>query len=126
VRPPTLALALPAVAVLGIACGDDSTADPELPGGGLPDADLVVEAHDLEFDRDRYRLDAGDRRIAYVQKGAVPHTLLIEDIGDFELEVDGSRTDVGTVALEPGTYTFYCDVAGHRDAGMEAEVVVVG
>ena len=116
----TLALGL---AVVGAACGDDDTSGPD-PDAETPDADLVVEAHDLEFDRDEYRLAAGDRSIAYVQEGAVPHTLLIDGVDGFELEVDGDPTDEGTVALEPGTYTFYCDVPGHRSAGMEAEVVV--
>lgn len=127
VRFPTLPPTLAALALglglvgLGAACGDDASSGP---GPDVPDADLVVEAHDLEFDRDEYRLAAGDSSIAYVQKGAVPHTLLIEDVEGFELEVDGDPTDVGTVALAPGTYTFYCDVPGHRSAGMEAEVVV--
>ncbi|HEY8547913.1 MAG TPA: plastocyanin/azurin family copper-binding protein [Acidimicrobiales bacterium] len=103
------------------ACGDDDEAEPEPDVG---DADLVIEAHDLDFDEDEYRVAAGEPLIAYVQKGAVPHTLVIEEVDGFELEVDGSRVDKGTVALEPGTYTFYCDVPGHRSAGMEAEVVV--
>lgn len=121
---PVLALAIVLVG-LGAGCGDDDAADPGPgPDAEVADADLVVEAHDLEFDRDEYRLAAGDSSIAYVQKGAVPHTLLIEDVDGFELEVDGDPTDEGTVALEPGTYTFYCDVPGHRSAGMEAEVVV--
>lgn len=134
---PTLALvlgtALAGLAVL-TACGDDGG------GGGnggsgsgseaARDADLRVLARDIEFDQDSYTLPAGTSTIAYLQEGAMVHTLLIEgpdgdDVADFKLEVtEDGEVDVGEVTLEPGTYTLYCDVPGHRQAGMEAELVV--
>jgi uncharacterized cupredoxin-like copper-binding protein len=45
-------------------------------------------------------------------------------VDGFELEVDDSSSEVGTVDLEAGRYTFYCDVPGHREAGMEADLIV--
>ena len=57
------------------------------PGAG---ASLTVEAHDIEFDRDAYRIAAGPVDIDYVQEGALPHSLVIEasdggDVNGFKL-----------------------------------------
>lgn len=116
--------AVAAVAALG-ACGDDGDGA----GDAVVDADLQVLARDIEFDRDRYELPAGEPTIGYVQEGNLRHTLLIEDaegedVGDFRLEVNGREADAGSVRLDAGIYTFYCDVPGHREAGMEAELAV--
>lgn len=43
------------------------------------------------------------------------------------LHVSAAAGKTGTVEFTPeeaGTYTYYCTVAGHRDAGMEGELVV--
>ena len=67
--------------------------------------------------------------VEYVQEGSLPHSLLIEasdggDVDRFELEVGEVDADSGTVDLPAGDYVIYCDVPGHRDAGMEAELHV--
>lgn len=93
-------------------------------------ADIVVLAQDIDFDHDTYTLPAGTNTIDYLLDGSLPHTLLIEDqtgtVLDFNLEV-GDRAgglDTATITLKPGTYTFFCDIPGHRSAGMEAGLVV--
>ena len=119
-------LAVAALAIVG--CGED---DGTGASGSTPaaEADLTVEAHDIDFDSDEYKLTPREQRVAYVQEGDTRHTLLVETadgatVDGFELEVDDSSSDVGTVDLEAGRYTFYCDVTGHREAGMEADLVV--
>jgi hypothetical protein len=130
-------------ALLLVACGggDDSSDDsgdngsdngeasgsPSLDSGPDAGTSLTVEAHDIEFDRDAYRTAAGTVDVEYVQEGALPHTLLIEapdggDVEGFVLEVGEADADRGTVELAAGDYVVYCDVPGHRDAGMEAEL----
>lgn len=44
-----------------------------------------------------------------------------------DLHVSAAAGKTGTItftALEPGTYTYYCTVAGHREAGMEGRLIV--
>jgi plastocyanin len=119
-------LAVAALAIVGCGEDDDTEANGSTPAR---EADLTVEAHDIDFDRDEYRLAAGEQRVAYLQEGDTRHTLVVETadgaaVDGFGLEVDGSSSDVGTVNLEAGRYALYCDVAGHREAGMEADLVV--
>lgn len=127
----SLRLSLVAVllaAAVFAACGDDDTTG-EPPAGTAGDpasSSLVVGATDqLKFDADSYEAEAGTIEVAYVNEGSVAHTLLVKDIDDFKLGVTGSGDrDEGTVELEPGEYTLYCDVAGHEAAGMVADLTV--
>lgn len=133
-----LAAATLAVFLLA-ACGDDASDDGAplgAAGGGAPapaepgaGAALTVEAHDIEFDSDAYRIAAGPVDIEYRQKGKLPHSLVIEEargaaVDGFKLGVGDADADRGTVDLPPGDYVLYCDVPGHRGAGMEAELQV--
>ena len=132
-RPVTASL-LVASARLG-ACSGGSGGGDSASGNGLGaagsggPADLEVVAHDIGFDRGTYSLQHGQRLIEYVQDGRTRHTLRIEDadgndVDGLDLEVGGPDTDEGSVDLAPGRYTLYCDVPGHREAGMEAELDV--
>ena len=40
------------------------------------------------------------------------------------LEVENGEPSTGSISLEPGRYILYCDVAGHRESGMEAQLLV--
>jgi uncharacterized cupredoxin-like copper-binding protein len=56
----------------------------------------------------------------------IEHNLTIEEGGKV---VGATPTFSGgtkklTLALKPGTYTFYCSVPGHRQSGMEGRLTV--
>lgn len=115
-----IALAVVGVVIVG-ACG----------GGGGPDNREVrsiveVTAVDIAFPIPEYTAQAGTVRFVYRNDGQIRHTLVIEGVPAFDtLEVNrNGDTDEGTVELEPGTYTIFCDVPGHRSAGMEAKLLV--
>lgn len=122
-------VALTAAAALALAAcgGDDDTA---ASSGGLRDSgsgggELTVVAEDISFPSDTYRAEAGAIDVVYENEGSIEHTLVVEDVDGFKLTVTAKGdVDQGTVELEPGTYTIYCDVAGHREAGMEATLQV--
>jgi uncharacterized cupredoxin-like copper-binding protein len=56
----------------------------------------------------------------------VSHDVSIEGAGiDEHGEVVGKGgTSRVSVDLKPGTYTFYCSVPGHREAGMQGTLTV--
>ncbi len=121
VRVGTVAIALSAMLV---GCGGDDT-------GGAPTnaepADVTMHGNDaLRWDQKEYTAAAGEITIEIVNDGIQPHTAVIEKVDTFKkLNVNkkGQR-DRGTVTLQPGTYVVFCDVAGHRSAGMVANLVV--
>ncbi|HJR26973.1 MAG TPA: cupredoxin domain-containing protein [Acidimicrobiales bacterium] len=107
------------------ACGDDDAAT--APSSTPRSAESVVEvvATDIAFDADAYEASAGTVTIEYRNDGAIPHTLVIEDVAGFKLDVPNTAAeDKGTTDLESGDYVLYCDIPGHRDAGMEATLSV--
>jgi uncharacterized cupredoxin-like copper-binding protein len=121
-------------AVLLVGCGGDD--DDDDAGNGASDstaaaavdADVTVHAADIGFPEKEFTATAGSVTIAYVNDpGLTMHTLLIDGIekAEFFLEVNGAGDqDSGTVELAAQEYTIYCDVPGHRAAGMEGTLTV--
>jgi plastocyanin len=112
------AAAVVAVTLLA-ACGGSSSSD-------VQGATFTVHAKDtLKFDKSSYTATAGDLNIGYANDGSLAHTLLIDGQQGFKLQVDKStKSTSGKVNLPPGTYTLYCDIAGHRESGMQAKLTV--
>ena len=112
------------VVLLLTACGSSSKTASSSSSG--PAADVTVEAKDtLKFDKGEYTAKAGTVSFSYVNDGSLVHTLLIEGKDGFKLQVDKSGdTKVGSTDLTAGSYTLYCDIVGHREAGMVAKLTV--
>jgi plastocyanin len=86
---------------------------------------LALEAHEFSLSPKDLRSAPGAVSIRYTNAGAIQHTLMIEGVSGFKLDVpNAGDVDTGTARLRPGTYTLYCDVPGHRSAGMEAQLTV--
>jgi hypothetical protein len=125
----TTTLALLFVVLMGAGLVTLGPSEPHGEGGeggfqepaGPPTASLEVEAlPSIEFQSDQFTTPGGILEINYVDVGG-NHTLVFEEqeFAGFKLAVPGGPTK-GKVEIAEGEYTIYCDIPGHRAAGMEA------
>lgn len=146
---PLFALLLAAFALAACGGGDDSTTgaeettppaqeegsgsegEKEAEGGSAGSGSTIDFEADpsgaLEFTTDEATAKAGKDTLNFTNSSPVPHDVAIEDesgetIAQTPTIAEGS--DSATVELEPGTYTFYCSVPGHRQGGMEGTLTV--
>lgn len=82
----------------------------------------------LKFTKSSLTAKAGKVTIKFTNDTPVAHNLTIQQgtggpvIGATPTFMGGSKTL--TVTLKSGTYTYYCSVPGHRDAGMHGTLTV--
>jgi plastocyanin len=80
----------------------------------------------LSYDTKQLSAKAGTVTITFTNAAPLEHNLTIAQgskvLGATPTFDGGSRTL--TLSLEPGSYTFYCSVPGHRQAGMEGTLSV--
>jgi plastocyanin len=93
-------------------------------GGGGSTAEFV--AVDIAYDQAPTELTAGTVSATLTNEGAIEHNVVIEELDDQKiLDAPAGQSDSGEVELQPGEYTYFCDVAGHREAGMEGTLTVI-
>jgi len=133
-RSSTLVMCLAGFAVLVMSAGLLSLgpSEPkETAGGGFkqpagpPVGPLDVDAlPSLSFQATELSVPPGVIQVNYNDLGGT-HTLVFDNpkLSGFQLAVpQGPKT--GKVQLDPGSYTIYCTIPGHRAAGMQATVNV--
>ena len=102
-----------------MACSGSDEGGADAPASGQV---LQVESLDsLKFDPPGLTATAGEITIEHDAEGTVAHTFVIKEVG---VRLVGD--DEATFELEPGEYTYYCDVPGHQEAGMEGTLTVTG
>jgi cytochrome c oxidase subunit 2 len=144
-RSPALFSVLFVAAPLLTACGDDDTpvessadttsttdSDAGGHGGGHEESsDVADDAREIEvsatsfaFDPDEITVTAGENVAIVLTSDDLLHDFTIDDL-DAHVAADRGETETGGFrADEPGEYTFYCSVEGHREAGMEGTLIV--
>jgi plastocyanin len=103
------------------------------PAAGAGRSALAVAANPqgrLKFEPSSLSAKAGKVTIAFTNSAPLQHNLTIQQgsgtngaiLGNTPTFAGGTKTI--TTNLTPGTYVFYCSVAGHRAAGMQGTVTV--
>lgn len=106
--------------------GDDGSSSSAGGGSGPKLAIAADPSGGLKFTKTELSAKVGTVEIDFTNDSQTPHDVVIARDGD-----DVAKTDVVTggdasasADLTAGTYTFYCSVAGHRQAGMEGTLTV--
>lgn len=128
-----LVLLLAAFVLALSACGGGSSSSSTTPattggGGGGGGSTVKISADPsgaLKYEQTDVSATAGSITIDFTNMSSLPHDVTIEGNGASGAtdQITDSTTST-TVDLDPGTYTFFCSVDGHRAAGMEGTLTV--
>jgi len=135
---------LVATSLAVVACGDDNS-NTDTQSGAAPPAKkepaakkqpaansastvkLAPEGDQLMFDTDTLTAKAGKVTVDFTNNSAIPHDVVVSDSSNKVLgktPVFDGGTKSFNVTLKPATYTYYCSVPGHRQAGMQGTLTV--
>lgn len=110
--------------------GQDPGEDGQNAPSGTVITKLTISADqggDLRFNKSDLEAPAGNVRITMSNPVDVPHNVALEGPGGIDekgpVVTKGGASEV-EAEVEAGDYTFYCSVAGHREAGMEGTLTV--
>jgi uncharacterized cupredoxin-like copper-binding protein len=118
-------------------------------GTSQPSTEITLDATDFAYRPASVTVPAGEPVVLTLKNsGVVEHDFVIEKIDlksalkkdsgsdahhvhgeqmNFDLHISaqpGETTVLEFTVSEPGTYTFFCSVAGHKEAGMLGELTV--
>jgi plastocyanin len=84
---------------------------------------VQIEATITGFSPAVFEAEEGEIEVSLVNLDAFDHDFTIDEL-DLQLLMGPSETVEGTFEADAGTYTFYCSIPGHREAGMEGTLTV--
>jgi len=119
-------------------------------GASQPATEITLDAADFAYSPASVTVPVGAPVVLTLKNsGHVEHDFVIEKIDvksvlkkdsgsaahhahgeemDFDLHISAQPGDTSVLEFtisEPGTYTFFCSVVGHKEAGMFGELIVV-
>lgn len=104
--------------------GPQQEEGPAVAEGGV--LDIPVAQGGLLYQYKTAEAEAGSLRVTSENPQSTPHDIAVEGNGvnaKGEVVEQGGTSEF-TADLQPGEYTFYCSVPGHREGGMEGTLTV--
>jgi len=92
--------------------------------GEQTEGPVVIEAAIAGFDPRDLEVVEGEVMIQLVNLDAFNHDFTIDEL-DLQFPMGPNEIVEETIQPTPGTYTFYCSIPGHREAGMEGTMTVL-
>ena len=99
-----------------------------LRGGGVTavsSGTIIYTTEKMQFGQDVMRVQAGEPiTLELDNKDMYGHSFDVDEL-DWHVQMPANdQVSVEFTAVPPGTYTIYCAVPGHREAGMVATLIV--
>lgn len=100
-----------------------------LPGGSegtaVSPTAIPYTAENMRFGQEVLRVKAGEAITFELQnRDMYAHSLDVDELAWHVQMPANDRVAAALTAPEPGTYTIYCGIPGHREAGMVATLIV--
>lgn len=88
------------------------------------DTVVTIESHDIFFEPEEVSIPANtNMTISLPNEGAAPHNFSIDEL-DISVDLTPGETKEIVISAPPGTFEIYCNLPGHREAGMIAQLAV--
>lgn len=86
---------------------------------------IALTTENMQFGQNTLRVQAGEPiSFALENKDLYGHSFDVDEL-DWHVQLNANaQVDAEFTAVSPGTYTIYCAVPGHREAGMVARLIV--
>ena len=90
---------------------------------------ITVEGDEFNFSPANFTVKAGEMvELTFRNVGRSPHNFIVDELGLATKTIGGGKTDIVTFLAPDSagslTYTLYCSVPGHREAGMEGTITI--
>ena len=88
--------------------------------------EITIKALDIKYDTTTITAKVGETLTVTLENdGSLEHSLIIDELNvKIEHVQPGQKGSATFTLASPGTYTYYCDIPGHRQAHMEGTLTV--